>query len=145
MVSAAIAGRPSAKGLRDDRQVYIVWRSMTGSAKGPLSVWLVPHGGSFRSSAGKQKVTRVWQPVPLKSGLSAMQRFERIEMKQTQGDVGRTKDLDDEIAHCDREIASLKRNPEKNGINHDVMLAEWQKNRQVFVDEKKKAAKLIAE
>jgi hypothetical protein len=82
---------------------------------------------------------------PLKCGPSAMQRSERIEMKQTQRDVGRTKDLDDEIAHCDREIATLKRNPEKNGINHDVMLAEWQKNRQVFVDEKKKAAKLIAE
>jgi hypothetical protein len=54
---------------------------------------------------------------------------------------GRTKDLDDEIAHCDLEIASLERHPEKNGINHDVMLAEWQKNRQVFVDEKMKSGR----
>jgi hypothetical protein len=61
-----------------------------------------------------------------------------MEMKQNQRDADRTKELDDEIAHCDREIASLKRSPEKNGINHDVMLAEWQKNRQVFVDEKRK-------
>ena len=52
---------------------------------------------------------------------------------------GSNKDLDAEIAHCDREIASLMRHPEKNGINHDVMLTEWQKNRQVFVDEKEKA------
>jgi hypothetical protein len=59
-----------------------------------------------------------------------------MEMKRTQRDVGRTKELDDEIAHCDFEIDSLKRHPGKDGINHDVMLAEWQKNRQVFVDEK---------
>ena len=56
-----------------------------------------------------------------------------------------TKDLDTEIAHCDREIASLMRSPKKNGINHDVMLAEWQKNRQVFVDEKKKLTTLDTE
>jgi hypothetical protein len=68
-----------------------------------------------------------------------------MEMKQTQRDADRTRELDDEIAHCDREIASLKRRPEKNGINHDVMLAEWQKNRQVFVDEKNKMEALDSE
>jgi hypothetical protein len=62
---------------------------------------------------------------------------ERTEMKHNQGDADRT--IDDEIAHCEREIASLKRDPEKNGINHDVMLAEWQKNRQLLIDEKKEA------
>ena len=66
-------------------------------------------------------------------------------MKHTQRNVGRNNELDDEIAHCDQEIASLQRHPEKNGINHDVMLAEWQKNRQVFVDAKKKADKLVSE
>ena len=63
-------------------------------------------------------------------------------MKQNQRDAHRTEYLDDEIAHCDREIASLNGDPEKNGINHDVMLAEWQKNRQIVVDEKTKADKL---
>ena len=63
---------------------------------------------------------------------------EGTEMAQIRKD-GSNKDLDAEIAHCDREIASLMRHPEKNGINHDVMLAEWQKNRLVFVDEKEKA------
>jgi hypothetical protein len=71
----------------------------------------------------------VRQPLPSKGGRRVRRKLitardERTEVRQTRKDVGRTEELDDEIAHCDREIASLKRHPEKNGINHDVMLAE---------------------